>query len=324
MHFSAIPFVHVTVDRVRKFLGFVAAALPTIAGIGAAIAYSRTRQKPLGDGSTHRHGPPRNNRRDPFAFEPTDENEDDPWRPTRDEPDYDGGCLILGRKHHKFGDPYRVCLTGTQEQKLFRGKASRQKKLGCGVFACAYTSPAKTRVVKFTRDAQDVAALLEAQKTGVVAKVYAVYKLARPGRTIPTRDPFTMRVSDARDVPVYALVVERLRTVPSDEREAVDDELLAIRDQVVDQGMSPNDFCDAQRDEDGNTGCGDVQVAALRIYEKLKAAGISWNDMHAGNIGYDKNGRMKVLDLGLTDTELKHEPEILEGAQRRLGHLRLV
>lgn len=303
----------------------MAAAIPALAGIGAAIAFACLR----GGGAlgrtarTWRHA----NRVDPFedTGRAPSIDEDDPHAPPRDEPGYDGGCLRLGKKHFRFGDPYRVCLTANQEKKLFRGQRRKMRKLGCGVFACAYESPAKSRVVKFTRDEQDVAALLQAQKSGVVPKVFAVYKLAQGGRTIPKRDPFTMRLDDPEDVSVYALVVEKLRTVPPSEREMVDDELLRVREGLVEGKQSGNDFCDAQVDEDGNTGCSDVQLHTVNAYEKLKQLGIDWTDMHAGNIGYDRNGRLKVLDLSLTKTELEKEPEVLEGrlaaARKRLAGL---
>jgi len=41
--------------------------------------------------------------------------------------------------------------------------------------------------------------------------------------------------------------------------------------------------------------------------------------VHAGNIGYDAKDKLKVLDLGLTKSELEQEPEVLQG---RLGAAR--
>jgi len=208
-----------------------------------------------------------------------------------------------------------VCLTENQRRRLFGPRGKSDHKLGCGVFACAYAAPGSTRVVKFTRDSEDVAALLKAQKTGLVPKIFATYKLKQGGRTIPKRDPWTARIADPQDIPVYALVMERLRTVPSEERDQLDETLSDIR--AVSEGrMTGNDYCDNRVDEWGTTGCDDIELAVVNAAEKLRAAGIVWNDIHSGNIGFDKRGKLKVLDLGLTKTELKRRLKILAGLGR--------
>ncbi len=243
----------------------------------------------------------------------------DPSAPTKDEPDYDGGCLLLGKPHHRYGDPYRVCLTANQDKKLFQGKRKRLRKLGCGVFACAYEAPAKTRVIKFTRDGEDVAALLKAQGSGVVPKVFAVYKLAQGGRTIPQEDAFAWGqhgTKEARNVDVYALSVERLRPVSRDEREIVNDELSNIR-MAIEDGESQAKYC-ANRDGEA---CTATELEVFAAMKKLSARGIKWTDMHAGNIGYDKTGKLKVLDLGVTGTQFESEPDILKGPPERLNLL---
>lgn len=217
-------------------------------------------------------------------------------------PDEDD-CLILGRMHpsYHFGE-YRVCLTDNQKQTLFKGKVG--KKLGCGVFACAYAS-GPHKVVKFTRDSEDVAALLEAQKTGVVPKVYDVFKLKDGGHSINTDD----------ETPVYAMTIERLRTLPRDERIRMDQEEISQAFAVIDNvksGQSPSvDAACAEQE------CGPIARETAQAALALHDAGIDWTDIHAGNIGFDRKGRVKVLDLGLTSTQLKAEPKILAGARRR-------
>ncbi len=211
-------------------------------------------------------------------------------KPTRDE----GDCLILGRYHpsYKFGE-YRVCLSPNQKKVLFKGK--KGKKLGCGVFACAYGTTSRTKVVKLTRDSEDVAALLEAQKLepDVVPKVYETYKLRDGGHAINTDE----------ETPVYALVVERLKQIPPAERVQLDDELPMIPD-VVGGYESIDNYCAFN----SKIAC-DTAKAAI----KLKDAGIKWEDVHSGNIGIDKKGNIKVLDLGVTGTQLKEQPKILAG-----------
>jgi hypothetical protein len=276
------------------------------AGIGTLIALRKAKR--LGD------------------FDPTNASED-PNAPPPDEPEWEGDCLLLGRQHHRFSPgPYRVCLTANQEKRLFQGKRKKQKKLGCGVFACAYTAPGSTKVVKFTRDSEDVAALLKAQKTGVVPKVFAVYRLKQGGRTIPKRDPITFREPPpAQDVAVYALVVERLRTIPIEDQHIINETLPDIA-AVARGAMTGNDYCDSRVDENGIVGCDDIELGVVRAVEKLRAAGIVWGDLHAGNIGYDKRGKLKVLDLGFTQTELKRRIKILAGLGRssRVPNFRLI
>jgi hypothetical protein len=290
-----------TVDPVRNVLGLIAAAGMIAAGIGASIALARAtrRRRPSGDSTVE---------------------DDDFESPERDDPMT--GCLLLGRGHERFGDAYRVCLTKNQEQKLFRGRRSKLRKLGCGVFACAYESPNKNRVVKFTRDSEDVAALLAAQDTGAVAKVYEAYRLAQNGETVPDRDLAPPFANDVTEVPVYALVVERLRTIPLLERKPVEAELHEIFSKVIKKDLPPERFCATRRGD----GCSEVQIGVLSAYERLSDAGIVWKDIHAGNIGYDKKGNLKVLDLGLTKTRLKQEDvKVLEGrlsaARAKLAHL---
>ena len=275
--------------------------LGALAGVAAIfVVRSAGRKRRLGD-------------IDPFEATAASE---DPYAPPPDEPEYENGCLLLGKYWPNVGGlPYRVCLTENQEQTLFGGKRKSQKKLGCGVFACAYTSPDESKAVKFTRDSEDVAALLKAQKTGVVPKIYKVFKLKQGGRTLRERDPFTRREIEPQDTPVYALVMEKLRTIPSDEREMLDETLPGIRS-VAQGKISASDFCEQQQHEDGGIGCGDVETDVINAVEKLKRAGITWEDIHSGNIGYDRSGALKVLDLGLTKTELKRRIKILAGLGR--------
>ncbi len=211
-------------------------------------------------------------------------------KPAKDE----GDCLILGKEHagrYKFG-PYRVCLTANQKKVLRPGK-----KLGCGVFACAYAQGAGG-VVKFTRDAEDVAALIKAQPLGVVPKVYGTYKLKNDGTAInPTIGLKT---------PVYAMVVERLKPIPPEARADLDSTLSMITDVLA--GYDDTDICDS----------GQIACETFKAARTLKDAGINWDDIHSGNIGLDKQGHVKVLDLGVTGTQLVKQPKVLADAQRRL------
>jgi hypothetical protein len=167
-------------------------------------------------------------------------------------------CLRLGGQSTAY---YDVCLTPTQKKKLGLGK-----KLGCGQFACVWAK-GPNRAVKITRDASDVAGLLKAQKTGVVPTVYAVYELKNGGN-----------MHGVGTVPVYALVVERLKPV----------------DQTTPPWM---------RLESGRSD----------VIKKLYKAGVNWTDTHWRNFGTDVEGNLKALDLGFTKLRLKKAPKMLAG-----------
>jgi hypothetical protein len=217
-------------------------------------------------------------------------------------------CLIVGRHHPNFPEgEYEVCMTPTQQRTLFKGEAPSPIPMGCGTFACVWPKPGEPqRVIKFTRDAADVAALVKAQDTGVVPKVYATYKLKQKS---------TYRASyDA--TPVYAVELERLRPLSAFERELMNDNrrelVLASFDDA--DGHAFAEDLHAQCTDDVGPVC-----STFRAMEKLRAAGIEWHDIHAANVGYDAAGKLKVLDLGLTKTKFKRKPVTLAGLRRALA-----
>jgi len=207
-------------------------------------------------------------------------------------------CLILGRSnpHYPFG-PYEVCLTNNQQETLFHGFVG--EKLGCGTFACAFKTRDPDKVVKITRDPQDVAALLRAQGSGMVPKVHAVYTLGsdEAGKGVSTET--------GNRTPAYALVVERLKTLNDIEKR----ESRKMFDVV-------NDYHDGKIDL--HEACASnprIVCKAVKAAAELKhRTGIKWTDAHYGNIGYGQDGKLKILDLGITKTALKEKPRILEGA----------
>jgi len=218
-----------------------------------------------------------------------------------------GDCLRLGKDHNRytFGQ-YTVCLTENQKQTLFKGKLG--KKLGCGVFACAYAIPKNTtKVIKFTRDSEDVAALLQAQPTGVVPKVSRVFKLNSEGFN-----------EHEEATTVYAIELERLKPFTPADRERLDEELPYLND--VGRYGAPDtakEFC-ADRE------CSPIAEQTVDAILKLRAAGIEWSDVHSGNIGLDKNGKVKVLDLGVSGTKLVEEPQLLADGARKLRRKRIL
>ena len=247
-----------------------------------------------------------------------------------------GFCLNIGRfnSNLKASGAYRVCLTSNQVQRLFGGH--QPVEFGCGTFACTYLDPRNnSRLVKITEDAEDVSGLLAAQKVwsdageSRVPRIYDAFKLHQKGVKIEERH-------HGKAIPVYAVVVDKLHSIPVNDRRWVTQVMHRAFYEVADarigafnpkaavdspsvrlrvtsdcpsrtiHGIAPSDRCVRFVGE---------LLAAVRQLERV---GVMWSDIHAGNIGMDDQGRWRVFDLGLS----KHRRnvstlEVLAGARRR-------
>jgi hypothetical protein len=214
-------------------------------------------------------------------------------------PGADPSCLVVGRDNpeYPFG-PYRVCLTKTQRATLFGRRPIREIK--CGTFACAYDHPSDpTKVVKITRDDEDLGGLLRAQGTGLVPDVYEAHELRGGGRAL----------SNGRKTRVYAAVLDRLQ-LPAERGETLTrDEAEALQYAVSDLLPDKAACCD-------RTGCNDLCLRIAAVGRQLHARGIDWIDTHAGNVGYDAAGNLRVLDLGRSEVPAPALP-VLAARRRR-------
>lgn len=219
--------------------------------------------------------------------------------------DVQGNCTIVGRDHPTYAvGPYRVCLTDNQRATLFDDDLRRP--IGCGVFACAYEAPDPRRIVKITRDAADVAALLRAQAVDVVPRVHRAFELRQGGRTIRGKNL----------IRVFAVEVDRVNMLQK--TPDVVNQFQAIVD-VVDthrelppvpaatrEAVQRLDACDAA--------CEDLIRDTFSAVHRLRSVGIDWTDIHEGNVGYDDRGQLKVVDLGVTRVALRDEDaQVLAG-----------
>ena len=208
-------------------------------------------------------------------------------------------CLIIGRdhKHYPFG-PYRVCLTKTQRATLF-GRENIQE-IGCGTFACAYDHPAHPgKVVKLTRDDEDLGGLHRAQGTGLVPTMYAAYELREGGRA----------VHDGRKTRVYAAVLDRLQSPAARGEHLSREEADALQYAVSDM-LSPEAACCTRGT------CNDLCLRIANVGRRLHAHGVDWLDTHEGNVGYDVDGNLRVLDVGRSEVPAPPLP-VLAGRRRR-------
>jgi hypothetical protein len=258
--------------------------------------------------------------------------------------------LRLGKAHWRYSpSAYRLCVTSTQAKKLF-GSTEKPKLLGCGTFACAYAHATKPgKVVKLTRDESDVAALIRSQGKGIAPRLYDTHKLTTRGRWLaphkkpgpPTRigTEYVRPAWPAQPEPVYGMVLERLTTftpqeiarwnrrfkkmatfvtsIEADEQATtvLDPKRPARRPVAVPGVARLMQICEDVRGHK-------AKACALRIKEldrlrtKLRTAGVHWTDIHAGNIGIDKRGRWKALDLGVSHTALDTAVPELAGRKR--------
>ena len=129
---------------------------------------------------------------------------------------------------------YQVCVTPSQARKLWKGGAHSsaiRHVLGCGAFACVYSSPQHDRVIKITSDRSDVESLRRGQGIPFVPKVFKTYRLDSNHRWTSTLSPGAQayhyaQAYDQRPSPiypkgpptVYAMEIERVRALSGAEK----------------------------------------------------------------------------------------------------------
>jgi hypothetical protein len=236
-------------------------------------------------------------------------------------------------KAHAYYSPgrYSVCITRTQHEKLFGACPNNvcvpPKALGCGVWGCAYPHPDPAKVVKITRDESDAMGTILAQQRGVpnTVDVHAVFRLTSPiiWRTFARPGPYALKPFWDMRRP-YAMVVERLAPLDKHWTRRVNcaEKLLyfALRSRGP-QGLMLTKSevkrlrkcCPADAEQQScRRGIFDI----TRTYLGLARAGMPWADMSRPNIGVDRRGRWKALDLGVGPTrDDRDEIEALAGAR---------
>lgn len=231
--------------------------------------------------------------------------------------DLDKVCMLqtpagrdLGRHEENTGR-YRICLSKTQYKRLFGN--SKPVFLGKGAAAVAWAK-GDNRVIKITRDPDDIAALVAAKGMKHVVKAYKIYELQNAGVNLQNgMDPEPLRL--------WAVVAERLNPV--------DEELREIIYQIPSRRLS--DHYAAVRDADGaenytigpklrreltayacndapslgrETRCWRFIPRFLETFEKLGRRGILFLDTHDGNFAQTAKGDWKIIDLGISDTRM--------------------
>jgi len=115
-------------------------------------------------------------------------------------------------------------VTPSQAKALWKGDLGRI--IGCGAFACAYSTDRHDRVIKITNDRSDLEALKKGQGISFVPKVYKIYKLDSAHQWLgPVSggrerwgEGFAPPIYPKQPPTVYAMEIERVRPLSGAER----------------------------------------------------------------------------------------------------------
>lgn len=217
-------------------------------------------------------------------------------------------CWSAGKTHPatKVGR-YEVCPTPNQREVLFGG--GNPEKIGCGVFGCAFEYPKDpNKVVKVTVDAEDASGLIGAQDVEHVARVFDAWRLKQPVRVKPGQADsgrfvhgYWLRERPI-EAPAFALVVERLKPVPKEDKRWMAKVLGIVMRKYGD--VSEEELVRAcPRSKAKREAAAKCFIFAGEVADtarELQDYGAEWRDAHVGNIGIDRDGKWKILDLGLS------------------------
>jgi hypothetical protein len=212
--------------------------------------------------------------------------------------------------------PYHVCLTATQKKALF-GDTQPKKSIGCGTFACVWPGARADRVVKLTRDRDDVEGLRAAQGLDRVVKVFEIRELVNAGRDART----------GKHVPVYAVVAERLKPLTRQEQRELEKPLERARMVMLKlakrhRGDKSTFQAPAGAEQakiigrvcaNRGKGCERFAESFLDGWAAMFRRGVLWQDAHTGNIAMDSQRRWRAIDLGFSGTKKRSDIAALNG-----------
>lgn len=224
--------------------------------------------------------------------------------------------------HEKVPRGLRVQLTPNQFAKLFPGVDRLPRELWprarCGAWGCAYPrGPGSDEVVKFTADLLEAKAAVRLARHPVagVVRVSSVHELRRtkipaPGKRVPR---------------VFAVVTERLPepTLAARLVGGCGGLPFGMWRLHKDPGMFTNFLACLERRtahtygtmvEKGLRGRGKMPTYSYDVFrqriqrftgqflaavERLEKQGLTWVDLHQGNLTQDVDGNPKILDIGM-------------------------
>lgn len=237
-------------------------------------------------------------------------------------------CALVARigrrlKHAPESGPYDVCLSATQKRELFGG-TSPKETIGCGTFACVWPGDRSGRVVKITRDREDVEGLKATQGIDRVVKIFSARTLPKAGRDVRT----------GKTIPIYAVVAERLKPLTKKEQKDLAKPLERARRAMINRakayskrGGAVGSFgapTGAERTElagqvcakTPGAGCERFATSFFDAWAQMFRRGIAWQDAHTGNVAMDDKRRWKAIDLGYSGTKRRSNIPVLNGRFR--------
>jgi len=203
---------------------------------------------------------------------------------------------------------YRICLSQTQRDELFGNKRT-PKLLGKGAAANAY-DVGGGKVVKITRDPDDIAALVAAKGIRHVVKTHKIYELVNAAVDLQDDVYEPLRV--------WAVVAEKLEPLDDDYESLVNrvpvDYLVQHYTAARGSAIVPGSYTigdDMRRrmksyacDSDNGTACRKFMTEYLDTFQALGRRGVVFQDAHPGNFAQTRAGKWKIIDLGLSDTQM--------------------
>ena len=198
----------------------------------------------------------------------------------------------------------RACLTNTQFGKLFGLRKGRMPKpLGCGSFGCVYPSRDPDKVVKITGDRADAVLMAEAQGIPGIATLYHSHRLKGTQGVLG---------------PYYAMVMEKLRPFPEEAENRWHEVMSCIQGTPTNQNVVEEcceGWANAYLQPKDKPHCPKFAIQMSRTLAALYKRDIGHGDFHAGNVGQDKHGNWKILDMGSTPTRGEPEPPMMHGSR---------
>lgn len=211
--------------------------------------------------------------------------------------------------------------------------------LGQGSFAAAYdhaTDP--TKVVKFTADKEDAttSARLIGKNLAQSVRIFDVVKLKGQKATAPVlKKGGKVEFVDKKDQPIYGIIAEKLREPASSQKDAAqafqflyrkkhgvgptaysmreiarmaDPETFRIAD-YIDPHMVEKECLKYSGDETDPENKKFCQINVAQVFDAIdeiaQEIGVIPADLHSGNWGVKPDGKLAILDLGISAAKKK-------------------
>ncbi len=224
------------------------------------------------------------------------------------------------------------------------------RPIGCGSYACAYPKKGdSSRVIKVTRDKEDVAALLNLKGKGLTPKVYKAYEFKlteplQPNEKVVLRHLERISKKYGRENPglkwptlthggkqrAFVIEMERVKPVTKEQADFIHTAISSVDNfhyykkrnkphmfRLPGSALNSKAFCENFFEGAKQKRCKKFVARGVYIQQELIKNKIFWEDRHSGNWGITKDGRLVALDLGGTQAKTKKKLKLLSGFRWR-------